>query len=196
MPSKLDLSAMPDLSDGSAMPASPTNSHSTDTPGETVPVGLFFPENLDDVDASGLKLDSQGRVLALVPGGMAARWNEFRKGDLLVRVNGRPFVPTDGLAEYVDPATKKAYLCEVERARTHHGNASLVEQLSPRIFTSSGGPRFTSDAACVEAYNSAGDYQKGLRGKLGLNDLASHGTKSSARVAPAAALPASFRQSV
>ena len=116
----------------------------------------------NDPDGCGLVLNEEGVVVSLVPGGMAYRWEEFRVGDELLTISGQPYVKASSISDYL-VLGKDAYLCEVRRdirqptfpTRALSGNSLAMPSY-----------RFNTEAEAAEALAVAGDFQKGLKGKM------------------------------
>lgn len=127
---------------------------------KVVPCGLFrsrtpVPGHAPLADPDGCGLVLEGTLVAdVIPGGMASRWSEIRVGDELLQIAQREYKPGTPLAAYFAD-TEDATLCVVRRAVK-----TRAHRLSERP------PRFASEAAARQGLRDAGDFHKGLLGKL------------------------------
>jgi len=157
------------LEDGSSNSGGSESSVSTNrTAGtvrvEVVRVGLMRGLSSDvDPEGCGVQLTPAGVVRTLDKAGIAARWGEFKKGDKLKSVSGKPFTEGSQLADYLEDG-KFAYLCTVERPiKVSQGKALSHRALRLIGQTGSAASRFQTEEAVAEALSNAGDFLKGGR---------------------------------
>ena len=128
-----------------------------------------------DPDGCGLQLTWEGVVAAVMPGGIADRWGEFRVGDQIVSISDQQYQAGTPLASYFRSG-QDAYLCEVLRKVPEHSNVwmSLASNAAAQKRSGEAGkkkrktkapkPRFEHEEAAIQALAFAGDFHKGTKG--------------------------------